>query len=147
MGRIDDPELQRLIALWSEVILRELDRIGQQHWPPFKEKRGLLGKPREIIPYSVEGPRLLGARVCWALSHVRKPSSFDLTGSLLPGERAFWLLALQPGDPASLTIEGSQTIHLALTAVEDLQEALNRASLAGPKVEDFYGNKGPLNHR
>ena len=147
MGRINDPDCQRLAEEWSDRLLTALDDIARNRWPPFIIKRGFLAKPQEITPYSLEGPVQMDAQVCWSVAHVRRPSTFNETGILSPGERDFWFVSLRPGSPPTLTIEGAKLFSLSLVAETDVQAALDRAAAAGPKHEDFYGNKGPLRHR
>ncbi len=147
MGRIDDPELGKLVAEWSDTLLNALDEVGRQKWPPFKERRGLLAQPRQIIPFSLEGPVQIGSQVCWALSHIQEPSTFDETGALSPGRREYWLIGLCPGRPVVMTIEGAQTVSVTLDTQADWRAALEQAVRTGPKLQTFYGNKGPLSHR
>ena len=147
MGRINDPDCQRLAEEWSDRLLSALDDIGCRTWPPFIVKRGFLAKPQEITPYSLEGPVQIGAQVCWSVAHVRRPSTFNEMGILSPGERDFWFVCLRPGSPPTLTIEGAEVVRISLVAETDVQAALDQATDAGPKREEFYGNKGPLRNR
>jgi hypothetical protein len=147
MGRIEDPELQLLSAQWSQQIFDALNRIGREIWPPFKERRGLLAQSRQVIPYSVEGPTVIAGQLFWAVSHTTRPSAFDDYGNLTPGERAFWVICVKPGSPPIMIVDGAQVISLPLDPTADWQSALNQAVQDGPKVESFYGNKGPLSHR
>ena len=147
MGQIQDPALQSLSVAWSQTFLDALDRIGREAWPLFKERRGLLGQSRTVIPYTLEGSIAVAGQVFWAVTHVSRPSGFDASGDLLRGERAYWLISLRPGGPPMMTIEGSKVINFPLDPSTDWQALLNQAVQAGPKVEEFYGNKGPLSHR
>ena len=147
MGRISDPLHQKLAEDWSERILSALNDLGTRTWPPFTVKRGFLAKPQVITPYSLEGPVPMGGKLCWAIAHIRRPSTFSVAGALSPGEREFWLVSLNPGSPPAISIEGAQVVTLSLDTESDLQTALNQAAAVGPKREEFYGNKGPLRHR
>jgi hypothetical protein len=147
MGRIDDAACQKLADAWSVRLLNALDELGCKTWPPFTAKRGFLAKPQEITPYSLEGPVQINGQVCWAVAHVRRPSSFSVAGTLSPGECDFWLIRLRPGDPPIMTIEGAETTSVAVSVGTDWQGVLEQAATAGPKREQFYGNKGPLRHR
>jgi len=147
MGRIEDPELQILSAQWSQLIVDALDKIGREMWPPFRERRGLLAQSRQVIPYSLEGPTVIAEQLFWAVSHITRPSAFDDKGNLSRGERAYWVISLKPGSPPIMTVEGAQAISLPLDPTTDWQSSLNRVVQGGPKVETFYGNKGPLSHR
>ncbi|HEC23730.1 MAG TPA: hypothetical protein ENI95_12530 [Chloroflexi bacterium] len=147
MGRIRKPELQTLADEWSPVVRELLDQLGKKIWPPKKERPSLLQKPRLITRYSLEGPAQRGNELAWALSHTTRPSSFDDTGRLTEGEREFWLVTLRPGDPPTFRIEGAQVIADIPADREALRKALRRARKMGPKVQTFYGNKGPLSHR
>ncbi len=146
MGRIVDRNLQALADQWSPTVRELLDEIGRQTWPPLKQRRGILGGSVLISRYSLEGPVQRNGELFWALSHTSKPSSFDDRGVLSEGERQFWLLALHPGDPPCFRLEGA-AVHDSVPAnAVVLREALHRARQAGPKIEAFYGNKGPLSH-
>lgn len=147
MGRISDPTYQKLAEDWSERILSALDDLGSRTWPPFKIKRGFLAKPQVITPYSMDGPVQVGEQLCWTVAHIRRPSTFSVMGALSPGEREFWLVSVTPGSPPHISIEGAQVVYKVLDTEVDFQNALDQAAVAGPKREEFYGNKGPLRHR
>jgi len=147
MGRISDAACQKLAEDWSERILSALDDLGRQTWPPFTVKRGFLAKPQVITPYSLDGPVQIGGRVCWAIAHINRPSTFNVAGDLSAGERHFWIVSLKPSSPPIFSVEGTEEFSRELVAETDLQTALTQAAAAGPKREEFYGNKGPLRHR
>ena len=147
MGRISDPACQELAEDWSERILSALDDLGQKTWPSITVKRGFLAKPQVIVPYTLEGPMEISGRVCWAIAHIHHPSTFSVAGTLSAGERDFWMVSLRPGSPPSVTIEGAKVVDRHLSEERDWQAALDQAAAAGPKREEFYGNKGPLRHR
>src|SRR5262245_25437434 len=128
MGRISDPDCQKLADEWSLFVIAALDDLGRKTWPSFTVKRGLLAKPQEITPYSLDGPVQTGGQVCWAVAHIRRPSAFSSSGALSSGEREFWLIKINPGSPPALTVEGADIISTPLLAESDLQIALNQAA-------------------
>jgi hypothetical protein len=140
--------LQSLAKAWSPVVLGALDELGKQSWPPLSERRGLLGKPRPTVTrYTLEGPKQRGNEFVWALSHTSRPSVFDDNGILTIGERHFWLVFLGTGSPSTFRIEGAEGLDEIPAEPQELKIALQRAGEVGPRVESFYGNKGPLTHR
>lgn len=147
MGRIHNPALQTLADQWSDVITELLDRLGEQTWPPRKIRRGLLKKPEIVKRHLVEGPAQRGQGLVWALSHTSRPSSFDEEGNLSQGERHYWLLYLEVDSPPIFRIEGAGNVDDVPASRQNLERALEAARQQGPKIELFYGNKGPLSHR
>lgn len=147
MGRIREPELQALAEKWSPIVTALLDQLGQQVWHPKKVRRSLFVKPQVIIRHLIEGPTQRSGKVLWSLSHTLVPSAFDDSGTLTKGEREYWLVALQQGDPPTFLVSGKETIENIPAGERALEQALKQAQVQGPKVESFYGNKGPLSHR
>jgi hypothetical protein len=147
MGRIANSALRRLADQWSPIIHELLHNMGTRQWPPLKQRQSLFGKPVLISRYNVGGPVERDGQLVWALSHTSRPSSFDERGILSQGERQFWLVTLQSDDPLRFRIEGASAHHAIAATIPSLREALIRAERDGPKVEAFYGNKGPLHHR
>lgn len=144
MNGIEDPDLRALAEEWSPLVMELLDALGRAVWPPKKFRRWLLDKPQTLMRYMLEGPARQGDSVVWALSHTSRPSSFDYYGRLTPGERHTWVIRLSPGSQPEFTVEGAQT-HDHVPADRDaLRAALDAAKSAGPRVQTFYGNKGPL---
>lgn len=147
MGRIREPALRELAEQWSPIVQELLREIGQRVWPPKKIKHSLFSKPEVIIRFSIEGPVEHGNRAAWALSHTSRPSTFDVSGMLSEGEREFWLLTLENGNPPLFHLEGALLEERIPASRDRLLEALNSARKAGPRIETFFGNKGPLSHK
>ena len=147
MGRIREPALRELADQWSPIVQELLHEIGQRIWPPKKIKRSLFSKAEIIIRFSIEGPVEFGDRAAWALSHTSRPSTFDASGTLSEGEREFWLLTLENGNPPLFRIEGASVQDHIPANRDHLLEALNSARKAGPRIETYFGNKGPLSHK
>ena len=147
MGRIQEPALRDLADRWSPIVQELLYEIGQRVWPPKKIKRSIFSKAEFIMRFSVEGPVQFGDRAAWALSHTSRPSGFDSSGTLSKGEREFWLLTLENGNPPLFRIEGASVEERIPASRENLLDALNSARKHGPRVETYFGNKGPLSHR
>ncbi len=147
MGRIREPALRDMADRWSPIVQELLREIGQRVWPPKKIKRSIFSKPELITRFSVEGPVELGDQAAWAVSHTSHPSGFDASGMLSEGKREFWLLTLENGNPPLFRIEGASVEERIPASRGSLLEALNSARKYGPKVETYFGNKGPLSHR
>lgn len=147
MGRIADSDLRRLADQWSPIIRELLHEMGTRRWPPLKQRQGLFGRPVLINRHDVEGPMERDGRLIWALSHTSRPSFFDERGILSKGERQFWLIALQAGEPLCFRIEGASTHQTTSPEINSLRESLACAERDGPSITTFYGNKGPLCHR
>ncbi len=147
MGRIRQPELRDLADKWKPTVHELLDEMGRRTWRPKKERNWLFGETRVILRHSLEGPLPRGDAVAWALSHTSIPSSFDAQGTLSEGLREYWILSLELGPPPTFRIEGAESITNIPADERSLRQALVRARKQGPKVESFYGNKGPLSHR
>src|SRR5687768_8825730 len=143
MGQLS-PELQPLADEWSPIVSGLLKRLGQDVWPSRKRRRWLLAKAETVIPYSVEGPSPHAGGLMWSLFHTSRPSAFDDRGMLSKGQREYWLITLESG---FFTIEGAQILSGIPATVDALTQSLIEAQQSGPKVETFYGNKGPLSHR
>lgn len=147
MGRIADCDLRRLADQWSPIIRELLHEMGARRWPPVKQRQGLFGRPVVVNRHEVEGPMERDGQLIWALFHTSKPSCFDERAILSKGERQFWLVTLQPGDPLRFRIEGAFTYQTHSADSNSRSELLASAERDGPNVEAFYGNKGPLCHR
>jgi hypothetical protein len=147
MGRIREPELRALAERWSPVVRSLLDELGERMWPPAKIRYSLLRKPCVIKRHLIEGPVRQGRRLTWALSHTSKPSVFDDRGRLSQGERKYWILTLDSTNPASFHMEGTGVVEGVPAEESALREAIEAAGQQGPKVDNFYGNKGPLTQR
>jgi hypothetical protein len=147
MGVIRDRDTRALAETWSPVVCEILEKIGQRCWPPKKERQGLLARPKKVARYGIEGPTPHGDGVAWALYHTSRPSSFDSHGTLTEGEREYWLVTLHPGAPPTFSVRGADAINAIPLDRSALQQALAAAQEAGPRVEVFLGNKGPLSHR
>ncbi len=146
MERLDNPALKALADAWSVRVFEQLDQLGREVWPPLRELKGLLPRPRLVERHWVEGPAMLGEGVAWAVSHTVKPSAFDERGRLSQGEREYWLALIRPGSPPLLTIEGAEVTTGPLGGPEALVQMVEQARRFGPRRESFYGNKGPLSH-
>jgi hypothetical protein len=147
MGRIREPVLRELADQWAPIVQELLHEIGQRVWPPKKIKQSLFSKAEYIIRFSIEGPVEYGNRAAWALSHTSRPSAFDASGTLSEGEREFWLLTLENGSPPLFHLEGASIQERIPANRDQLLDALNSARKEGPKVEPYFGNKGPLSHK
>jgi hypothetical protein len=147
VGFIQEPELKTLVDLWSPVVVAALEKMGDTAWPPYREKQGLLRKPRLIPRFTLEGPIQRGADILWSVSHTVRPSFFDQHGHLTKGQREYWIVALSTGEPASFRIDGAHTINISATDSDALRQAIGEAQAAGPRQNTFYGNRGPLSHR
>jgi hypothetical protein len=148
MGRIHEPGLRTLAEQWSPVVVDALSELGLQTWPPIKERQHLLAKPRTIQRFLIEGPARRGEGIVWALSHTSKPSYFDSQGRLTEGERKYWLVTLRTDqEPPAFEIQGAQTTNGIPLEEQALAAAVKNAGKAGPKIDNFYGNKGPISHR
>lgn len=147
MGRIHEASLKGLVDSLSPVVKAALAALGGQVWPPYQQKRGLLRKPALVPRFMLEGPVQRGDEVLWAVSHTRKPSTFDAHGDLLQGEREYWIVALKAGEPPHFRIEGAGRLDGIAADAASLTEALQKARVEGPKYNTFYGNKGPLSQR
>lgn len=143
MGRIS-PELESLADEWSPIVIDLLKRLGQDIWPIKKRRRSLFAKAETVIPYSIEGAVQQGGALRWSVFHTSRPSAFDDRGMLSKGQREYWLITLDSG---LFTIEGLEIIRDVPVTVDALTQAVTIAQQFGPKVEAFYGNKGPLSHR
>lgn len=146
MGRIRDSELAVLAEKWSPVVVELLGEIGNHVWPPKKIRRSLFSRAELVPRFSVEGPLQREQAVVWAISHTIKPSTFDDAGNLSEGEREFWLVKLEAGNPPMFTIEGAQKQDHLRADRDLLMQGFQRARKEGPKSERYYGNKGPLSH-
>jgi len=138
---------EALIKTWSPVVIAALQDIGGQRWPPHQEKRGLLRRPKLIARFTVEGPLRSGSEILWAASHTLRPSVFDKRGSLIEGEREYWLVGLSCGESPCFRVEGAVQVRDIPARTDALKAALLEALAAGPKQDRFYGNRGPLSHR
>ena len=147
MRRIADPVLQELAGQWAPRMRRLLDELGSRTWPPLKEKRGIFTPPASIVRFFIEGPGLRGDRILWAVSHTRRPSAFGLDGELSRGLREFWIVSLSAQSDPVFSIEGQQTVNSIPADENSLRQALLKTSEAGPQVQSFYGNKGPLSQK
>jgi len=147
MGRIREPELQGLAEQWSSTVYEMLRSLGDQRWPPKKIRRGLFSRPEIIQRYTVDGPTQWGNTLVWAVSHTSRPSAFDDSGNLTKGEREFWIIKLDRGPTPLFSIEGAEILSDIAADRNALSEALEQAQRSGPRVEEYFGNKGPLSHR
>ncbi len=148
MGRIHESGLRRLAEQWSPIVIDTLSGLGTQTWPPVKKRRHILEKPRIIQRFLIEGPASSGQDIIWALSHTSWPSYFDDRGRLTEGERKFWLITLHADqEPPVFEIQGAQTFNSIPLDRQAFVKAVEKAGQAGPKVDHFYGNKGPITQR
>lgn len=148
MGRIHESGLRLLAEQWSPIVINTLSKLGSQTWPPIKQRRHLLAKPRIIQRFLIEGPAPRGKDIVWAVSHTSKPSYFDDKGRLTEGERKYWLVTLQANqEPPAFEIRGAQTFNNVPLNEQAFVEAVRKAGQAGPIIDHFYGNKGPITHR
>jgi hypothetical protein len=148
MGRIHESGLRRLAEQWSPIVIDALSELGSQNWPPVTQRRHLLAKPRIIQRFLIEGPAPRGKDIVWAVSHTSKPSYFDDKGRLTEGERKHWLVTLHTGQkPPVFEIQGVQTFNNVPLDKQAFVEAIKKAGQAGPKIDTFYGNKGPITQK
>ena len=148
MGRIHESGLRLLAEQWSPIVIDTLSELGSQTWPPIKQRRHLLAKPRIIQRFLIEGPAPQGKDIVWAVSHTSKPSYFDDKGRLTEGERKYWLVTLHANqEPPAFEIRGAHTFNNVPLNEQAFVEAVRKAGQAGPKTDHFYGNKGPITQR
>jgi hypothetical protein len=146
MGRIREPELKALAERWTPIVVDLLNELGESTWKPVKERYSLLRKPLIVKRHLVEGPVQRGTKLAWAVSHTGRPSAFNERGVLGEGERRYWMVTLDTTGPLSFRVEGAGVVEGITPEAGALKEALQKARGEGPKVEVFYGNKGPLSH-